>query len=502
MKMKKHMRTVCLLMLLAMMTGVVQPAAAATQNVPTKVKRILSGVSNLTPIPETSLLVAQESDSLLWGVYDTDGKNVIPLTYVDMSYLAYDFLTIGSLPRKTYEATDKIPLDEINCHALLTLDGAVLTDDGYGAFKAFSPNWFAGFVLEEGTSADNDYKLDKTHFYRIVRCDIYYYDGTIPTAAVEEPAAPAEDADSEPGEEAAVNQYLQPVLSFSRAEYKDAAAHSDYLSIQDRNNAVTVYDSNGKAANVTAKDIKTSIFGVKNWMLVNQATGEMLMDGCSGVKEIQLFDTLYLQAERIDFQGQKWNMLLTVEGEEIMPLFNASVSSVSKDYAVLTDNATGKKGLYSCADKALLLTCDYDEILETANASDRFKNHGYIAVKKDDEYLLYGLKSGKLLHVTEAEAELQRYGITFYTTAKNEKVTKTQLIAPDGTTKELYCSIEKSGGSGYIMCANFSGSYTVINWYGKDLLPQKYAKKITITADDRFILNTKNGGYELYKLVK
>lgn len=526
MKNKKQIRLICLLMLCAMLTGIIQPAAADA-SAPTKVKRILSQMGSLAQIPETNFLLAQSSKNNKWGVYDTDANIVLPLEYEDVAYLSYGFFSVGSMPKKEYEEKDAVPPEDLNTHALMTLDGTILCDYLYGAFKALSPNWVAAWVLEEGTKADNDYKYDKTHFFRIQRCDIFYYDAAAPAIASEEPAAeapaavedegsiasadeeaipvPEEETSPETEEESLPAEEAKPahmVLSLTRDEYKDAVAHEQFLSIQNRENAITMYNSLGEALEFQPKNLKSGIYGIKNWMLVNLITGEMLMDGCSEVSEAQVSDGLFLIATRTDFQGIKWNSLITTKGEVIMPMWNVAVSNVSREYAVLTSNTTGKKGLFSCLEKRLILPIAFDEIFEDKNATDRYISNGCAYVSKDEEKYLYNIDTKELLPIVETETELQRCGATFYTTVKSNKLTTTQLYAPDGSTKSLYCSIEKSSGTGYILCANFSGSYTVINWYGKDLLPQKYSKKITVTSDDRFIIQTKKSGYELYKLVE
>ena len=478
MRYEKQIRIVSLLMLCAMLAGICQPASAAV-----KAERILKRMENLTQIPGTHYLLAQESKNKKWGVYDTDANIVIPLEYEKLSYLAYDVLMAGAVPapEEPYEAKKSIPLETINCNALMTLDGKVHTEYAYGVFKVFSPQWCAGWVLEEGNAEDSDYTPDKQHYFRIGRCDVFFRNM---------------GNSSESGE----NSFCQ-VLSMTRDEYRNAKAHGEYLSVQNRENGITVLNQQGGTVDIDAKNLDSSVYGIKNWMLVNLVTGEMLMDGCSAVSEVQTEDELLLIATRIDFQGRKQNALITTEGEVILPMSNAAISSVSRDYAVITSNDHGKKGLYSFKENRMLLPCEYDEIHENKNSVDRFNNHGYIVVTKDGQYCCYEVATDRLLPVVQAEEDkkLERNGAAFYTTTKVSKTTRTQLYSPDGKELSLLASITKSHGSGYLLIANFSYGTTVINWYGNNYLPQYYSR-IIITDDDHFILNTKKSGYELYRI--
>ena len=478
MKNKKQIQFVCLLLLCAMLVGILQPAMADVKAV-----RLLKQMEYLAQIQGTNLLIAQESKNLKWGVYDTDANIVIPLEHEKITYLAYDCLSVASLPNseQLFNTTARIKPEEVNSNALMTFDGNLQTEFIYGLFKVYSPQWSAGWVLEEGTAEDHDYTPDKKHFYRIERCDIFYHD---PHAAAD---------DGEPS--------FRLILSLTRDEFQEAAAHGDYLSVLNRNGEVTVYKKDGETVDETFKSIKDSMYAIKNWMLISRETGEMIMDGCSAVSEVQTEDGLLLIATRIDFQGNKLNSLITAKGETIIPMCDGKISSVSRDYAIITGNADGKKGLFSCREKRMILPCEYDDIPVNKNALDPFNCHGYICVKKDDQFFRYEVETGQLLPIAELDAEIkiERYGAAFYATKKAGKTTTTQLIAPDGKVVSKYCSMKKTRGSGYIMVAAFSGGSTVLDWYGNNYLPQNYSN-VTITDDDHIIIKTKNSGYDLYKL--
>lgn len=470
MKYNRQIRWICLLMMCAMLTGFFQSAAADI-----KAERLLKRMGNLTPIPNTNLLIAQESKKNKWGLYDTDANVIIPLEHENIGYVAYRFLSVSSIPEEKIDPKARITLDKINCHALMTFDGSVLTDYTYGLFKAYSPHWAAGWVLKNGAADDYDYTPDKSHYMRIARVDIFYCEDDAVCLAA----------------------------SLSREQFKNAAAHGEYLSVQDREDKITVFDKNAETVDIGAKNLKSSVYGIKNWMIVNLATGEMAMDGCSAVSEIQTEEELLLLATRIDFQGRKQNCLITTKGETVIPMSNAAISSVSRDYAILTSNEDGKKGLYSIAENRMILPCEYDDIFENKNSIDRFNCHGYICVMKDGQYGCYEVETQTLLPGAalelEAGTKLERYGATSFVTTKASKTTTTKLIAPDGRIKSLYCSLSKSRGSGYLMIAKFGGGNTVVNWYGNNYLLQYYSN-IILTDDDRFILKTKNSGYELYRI--
>ena len=468
MKDKKQIRLVCLLVLCAMLTGFLQPAAADV-----KAERLLKRMENLTQVPNTHLLLAQDPKTFQWGVYDTDANVVVPLEYKTISYLDYAYLSVSGGPRPE-APSEEAAVDDLNCNALMTLDGTLLTAYAYGTFKAYSPLWIAGWVLEKGNAADNDYTPDKTNYYRIVHCDLFF-----------------RDADGS----------LRQVASLSQDEFKDAKAHGEYLSVQNRENGITMYDQDAQIVNIGAKNLTASVYAIKNWAVFNLATGEIILDGCSKVTEVQTEDELLLIATRIDLQGREMNSLITTKGEVIFPMWYASVSSVSMDYAIITSASNGKKGLYSCREKRMILPCMFDDILENKNAMDRFIGHGYIPVMKDGAYYCYEVATRKLISVPDfgTEGKIDHYGPTFFTSNKVEKTTTTKYAAPDGTLKSLYGTISKSRGSGYLLVAQFSYGTSVINWYGNNFLPQYYSN-ISITDDDRIIVKTKNSGYDLYKI--
>ncbi|MBR3019298.1 MAG: WG repeat-containing protein [Clostridia bacterium] len=480
---KKQIRFVCLLLLCATLTGMLQPATADA-NGTVKAVQVLRQMQEMTLITGTNLLLTQEPNKSKWGLYDTDGNIVIPLEHESLSYVAYNYLNVGTYPNKTYNEHLPIPLDEVNTHALMAFDGTALTEYVYGTFQAFSPLWSVGWVLEQGTKQDYDFTPDKEHYLKIERCDVFY----------------RENDDSAAGGKPT----CRLVASLSRDEFQTAAAHGEYLSIQSRNNEITVYNSSGEQVDIGATNLKSSAYGIKNWSLIDLATGEMLLDGCSGVSEVQLPEETVLIAARTDFQGLKWNALLSTKGEFLIPMWNVTISSVSRDYAILTSNVNGKKGLYSRVEKSLLLPCVYDQIYENKNALDPFNAHGYICVVKDGKTCFYEMATKALLPAVEwenEEAELSRYGAAFYSTVKTGKITKTRFFSPDGIEGSKLCSVKKSRGSGFLLLGSFSGGYNVVTWFGKTLLPTNYSN-ISITDDDRLIIKTKKSGYELYKVVE
>ncbi len=478
MKNKKQIQFVCLLLLCVMLSGIPRPAMADVKAV-----RILKQMEYLAQIPGTNLLIAQEPKNLKWGVYDTDANLVIPLEHEKISYLAYDCLSVASLSNfdQLFDTKAQIKLEEVNSCALMTFDGQLQTEYAYGLFKTYSRQWSAGWVLEEGTAEDSDYTPDKKHFYRIERCDIFYRD-LHAAADAEEPS-------------------FRLILSLTQDEFQEAAAHGDYLSVLNRSGEVTVYTKNAQVVDGDFKSIKDSMYAIKNWMLISRETGEMIMDGCSAVSEAQTEDGLRLIVTRTNFQGNKMNSLITPEGEVVIPMCDGKISSVYRGYAIITSNADGKKGLFSCVENRMILPCEFDDIPANKNALDPYNCHGYICVQKDDQFFRYELETGQLLPIAELEPEtkIDRYGAAFYATQKTGKVTTTRLIAPDGKVVSKYCSMRKTRGSGYIMVAAFSGGSTVLDWYGNNYLPQNYSN-VTITDDDHIIIKTKNSGYDLYKL--
>ena len=111
MKDKKQIWLVCLLVLCAMLTGFLQPAAADV-----KAERLLKRMENLTQVPNTHLLLAQDPKTFQWGVYDTDANVVVPLEYKTISYLDYagchNYLIVWKTAPEKYGFDTKSGIDQ------------------------------------------------------------------------------------------------------------------------------------------------------------------------------------------------------------------------------------------------------------------------------------------------------------------------------------------------------------------------------------------------------
>ena len=70
---------------------------------------------------------------------------------------------------------------------------------------------------------------------------------------------------------------------------------------------------------------------------------------------------------------------LTEEGEQLMPLVEQQISTVTPDYAVLTANK--KQGLYSFQENRMLIPCSFDKVIANTTSLDPYVLHGYVSVE-------------------------------------------------------------------------------------------------------------------------
>ena len=471
--MKSRTRLLCLAVLCALLMSMSAAPAQAAESL--NLTRLLTGIGQLTPVNGTRFLLAKEMGGENWGLYNTSGVQLIPYAYKDFSYLSYNCFQAGEYAKPKLAAEDPYPaLEQINCHALVTPGGTAVSEFIYGTVNVYNPFWASGWVLEEADGADYDYKLDNAHFYRIARCDLFFLGDGL--------------------------QEAKQILSLTREQFRDAAGHGHYLSVQDRGGAVSVWDANGEKLPLAPGSLKDSVYAIKNWMLYDCAQNKMISDGYAAVKEVYYEDGMLLVASRTDFSGKQWNAVFNEYGEEIMPLQNAKADVIG-NYVLLTHNETGKKGLYSLSWRSMLLYCAYDEIFQNNKAIDPFISFGYAGVVLDGVRATIDMNTGFVTPVKKLETEVTFLGsVCYYTVEKKALSTYTYLYAPDGTEKRVTGEAKAGRGSGLVTAGEFLEGKDVFTCYGQRLLKQFTAKAIIITDDDKVILNTRNNGFELYSL--
>lgn len=459
------------------------PSAVAAASEPVNTKKILTGMGTITPVNGTSYLMIQDTKTKYWGIYNTSGKQLVSYQFATLQYLSYGCFQAGKNFPVTVKKGKKAPeptLDEVNSYALVGVDGTRISDYIYGAFKVYNHYWAAGWVLEKAKESDFDVRMDATHFYKISRIDLYYL------------------GDCAKPKSSGTNAQPKKCASFKRGKLVNAAAHVRYIAIQDDKENVTFYNASYKAVLPQNTRIGDGVFGVKNYMMVNKVSGKMLADGFTSVREMNSVDGTYLVGVRTDFDGTQRSAVFSTAGKQLTPFRKEAFNTVTSKYVVLNQN--GKVGLFSIADKKVIVPCVYDKLITNSLAKDIYVSHGYACAEKDGKRYYIDTTTGKAVRefVFDAVNTKTVGAMNYYSSGKN----RWMILNPKGAGTKLKAnSILNIRGSGYLVAYQNGRYYGVINWSGKQVLKEMYRNPIQITDDDRIILNTKTG-YELLQVVK
>lgn len=440
-----------------------------------RLRQVLNGMGTLTGVSKTRYLLAQKKGGGLWGVYTTDGQQVMDYEYDSLAYIAYDCFSASIYP----EAPKSITLDYINSHALVTRDGTLLSDFIYGAIKVYNHYWAAGWIVEEADAADYDYKYDKTHFYKIVRCDILYLGGqAVPGGNKEEMA------------------YWY--ASLDRSQFRSAQGHDHYLSIMDRAGKVTVYDRTFKPLPLEPAKVSTAIFTVKNYAL-RTPEGDVLLDGFTKVREANTAEGLRLIGSWTDYSGQTLSSVFTPEGDMLMSPTPLTICSVAAGYAVVKDGE--KLGLYSMAEDRLIVPCKYDIIVPNSTGLDPYVAHGYACGEREENRYYVDIATGEetVMYVYDPDLLKVAGGLIYYTDDNKQvnlfAANKSATLLP---RKNTLAAIR---GDGYLIPYKDELHYGIVDWDGEKLI-YNYSNQIRITDDNHLILNSTTNGYQLYELIE
>lgn len=476
MKHGKQTRIICLLLLCLLLYGIAFPAGTEEK---LELREILTSIGELVPVDQTRYVLAKEWKGSNWGVYNTDGELLIPYRYASISYLSFHCFDVGMYPKPDpkKQRKDAPTLEEINSHAIVLRDGTLVSPYLYGVTKALSPYWALGIILEDGSEEDNDYTLNGL-FYRIARCDVFFLgDHAVPGGEGNIPA--------------------RKVAVLKREQYQNAVAHGQYLSMQDQQGQITVYDSAFQPVDLKVKRLTESIYGIKNWMLVNRITKETVMDGCASVEEAPTQDGLLLKVTRIDYSGYKWTCILTESGEELMPLTMGTAVSVSMDYVLLSSN--GKQGLYSIKEQKLLLPCAFDKIVACETSLDPYLIRGKLTVENGKKRYYFHVDSGWMVEAENKATGRAHVGNTYY---KNDKRNfRAVLYADDMIQYYLDGNVKPVvRGSGYLLTAKTEYENALVTCYGQ-IVKRFHTNPFVITDDDHIIIQTTGAGYKLCELI-
>ena len=477
MKNRKQKQMISLLLLILISTAMVGPAHTEAK---ATVREILTEMGELVPAQNSAYLLAKERKGTLWGVYNTDGDELIPFTYPSLSYLSYNCFSAGKYAFVPQNDANAASMEIINSYALVTVDGTRVSDFLYGAFKVFSTYWACGWILEKGTKNDYDYRAGSS-YYRIQRCDFYYL-----------------------GDHALAGkqgtEQIPPCLSLTRDEYKNARGHGKYLYVQDRQDEFKVFDSTLQLMNVQVKKLNEAMYVIKNWAVMPRETSEILLDGFSAVKEVSTDAGLLLIVTRLDYSGKKWYTVYTLDGEQLMPMIETEISTATPDYAVLTLNK--KQGLYSIREKRELLPCAYDKVISNTSSLDPYLMHGYACVENDGARYFIHLDSGAVFESAALVGKWKNIGCTYY--LNDGANSRYRILAPDQTEHKVDDSKlvqGKNRGSGYLLSfTSVLYKNMIVNWYGEPLM--KFSDNpFAITSDDKVIVETMSNGYKLIEIM-
>lgn len=422
-----------------------------------RIEQLMAYQSGISAVSGQPYVLITDKRGTQKAVFSTDGTQLTDYLHNAIGFLAYDYFTV---------------CDEtgINNRALMYISGAEIIPPEYGAFKAVDKHWVLGYVLNEDAESAYTYTRSKT-VYGIERLDLFFV------------TDPAEGA--------------RLVASLAPEAYSSAASHGAYIAIQDRNDAITLYDQSFQAYDYPMAKVSTPVYGVEAYEVINKATGEAMMEGYVSVKELMMNGEMALIVGRYNFKGEMVYTVIDLDGKEIMPM-DFSIESVSGDYAIVTQNKL--KGLYSISRQELIVPCEYNNIMASSVSVDKYVFNGYVAVEKGNQRGYFDTRTGTL----SCDIKYNRKSVTTIgcsTYWKNEDGTYT-LAAADGveTVVAVNSIYAKTRGDGHLLVASKDGFYGVIDWHGNEILPFEHKNLITITDDAKALIRSSTG-YELDAIV-
>ena len=226
-------------------------------------------------------------------------------------------------------------------------------------------------------------------------------------------------------------------------------------------------------------------------------SGNRVIDGFTGIREVNTAERMLLVGIRTGFSGEKLNGVYTMEGEELMPPIETPIASVTEGYAVLEED--GKFGLYSFAERRQILPCRYDQLITNPNGVDDYVMNGYVAVEVDGKrYYADIYNDGALSEpIDDTGRGFAQYGCVYAWRQEARSV----LMAADGFTQTTRHAYLDSRGDGYLLVYQMDSYYGVMTWHGRDVL-NTYTKCIVLTDDGKMICDTTRHGYQLLELTQ
>ena len=409
--------------------------------------------AGITAVAGTPYVIVTDKHSDKKAVFTSEGEQLTDYLYNNLVYQNYGYL---------------VGFDEsagVNNRGLVSVSGGKLTEPMYCTMTLFSKRWAVGYICSPATEEDHNFTRGKL-FFNVDRVDLLY----IPDPA----AAPV------------------VVGSLEAEAFSTAKAHGDYLAVQARDGSFLVYDKEFKAWDMAFKDLNTAVYGVVDYEIINKATGELVLDGFTEVKEQMIGGELFLIGTHYNFKGQKVSGLLDTAGNVLLPI-EYFFSSVAGDYIVMSDASGKLKGLYSLSQQKYLVPCEYNNIMVGKVSADNYVHNGYVAVENGGLRGYYDVKKGELsCEIKYNTKEVTTLGCVTYWKVEDGVY---MLAAADGVETEVHVDsiYSKNRGDGHVLVAQKDGWYGLIDWHGNEVLPFEHKWVISETDDSKAVIRTSTG---------
>ena len=300
---------------------------------------VLQYLPGIVSVPGTNYLIVTGKEKQQ-ALFSTDGEQLTPYEHKNLSYLSRDY----------FVAYDE---DGDNTRMLMDVSGVPVTEAAYGGFKVYSRKWAVGYVLSPADEESGDYKRGNA-FFRIERCDLFYLGG--------EPSL------------------RTPAASLTPDQLTAVGTHGDFIALQNAEEKITLHDKDFSVCELEMEKVSSPVYGVDEYYaVVNQITGQTVANGFVSVKEMETNRGLMFIGARYDFKGQKVSVIFDEDGNEVLPV-EYTVSSISGDYAVITDKSK-LKGLYCLSQSKVIVPCAYQNIVNNTASTDTFVSNGYVLVE-------------------------------------------------------------------------------------------------------------------------
>ena len=445
---KMNKRITALVLLLVLLSA---PTAAWGETV--QFETALQFYPAITAVKGTDYVIVADKLSGKRAVFNTKGDKLTPDLFTALSYIGYDFF-IGT--------DDK---EGVNTRAMVHVSGAQITEPVYGQLDAYNKHWFVAYVLSQATEDAHTYTRSKGEYFNVDRYDLYY---------VGDDYAPA-----------------QPIAALSPEEFASASVHGEYIAIEDKSGSITLYDKTFQPCGLEMEKTTSPVYGLKDYFVINQATGETVGEGYISVREAGVSDGLWLIVTRYDFKGDKVSAIIDTAGNQITDLINYTIYTVTDHYAVVVKNKL--RGLYSLDENRLIVPCEFSGITASSVSADKYVQNGYVGVEKDKMRGYWDVNAGELsCEIKYPVKEVTTIGCSSFW-KKEEGVYV--IAAADGVETEVQADeiYSKTRGNGYLLVAKKGKLYGVIDWHGNEILPFEHSRLITITDDSGAVIRTSTG---------